>query len=693
MNKISGLKKIIYSTWFLAGIPAIILMLFLPHLGSKYKLLVEPAGKHFGQYCYSDLNSDGISELIYTGKGDPFFFIVARNVDGLIYDQWNLADNLEPSISKFFFGNYDHDRTEEIYIFSHNQDSLFLNVNEILEQSGTKMESIFITRIGYINGEVSAVLMPAGFFDENGDGKDELYFSISSGFQLGPRRMYYYDLVHKSLKSSQFSGSTILYPKVADTDGDQSIEIFGNSSASGNYRANVPFSDSSTWFMVFNDKLNFEFQPVEFPGFANGLEVFPFENNGLKEYVVSHTAGAADTSILKSRIMIYSSDGKLVRYRLYNDLGLPGNNKLFVVKFNNSDRIYILKDKFVELNDKLEIVRVIDLPFSSQIYSFRADVDGDGENEFLLYSDNEEKLAVYSTVLHKLAEQKFVAPDNLWTFSEYYSGNKDYKLYMSSSGSGYFLKLSKNNYYFLGYLVYPGIYFFFFAFIILIKRINTLQVVHKESLKRRLVTLQLQGIKAQLDPHFTFNTLNSVASLIYLEDREAAYDYMIKFTELLRGMLNDAEKIYRSLEDELHFLTIYLELEKLRFGEKFNYMIEIREGVTQKEQVPKMVLQSFAENAIKHGIMPRSEGGSLQIKVEMANDYLKLTIEDNGIGRAAAAGHSTSTGKGLKITGEFYDILNQINKKPIKHLITDLYNEAGSPSGTRVEVWVPAEEG
>jgi sensor histidine kinase YesM len=263
---------------------------------------------------------------------------------------------------------------------------------------------------------------------------------------------------------------------------------------------------------------------------------------------------------------------------------------------------------------------------------------------------------------------------------------------MISGDSGYFLTVSKKQFYHLTFLAYPGIYSMFFLFIIIVKRINTYQVEQKESLKRRLVTLQLQGIKSQLDPHFTFNTLNSVASLIYLEDRETAYDYMNKFTQLLRGMINDAERIYRSLKEELDFVTTYLDLEKLRFGEKLQYEIEIGEGVSQTEQVPKLVLHTFAENAIKHGIMPSEEGGVLKIRVNSEHDYLKLTIEDNGIGRARAEGHSTSTGKGLKITGEFYDILNQINKKPIKHLITDLYNESGDPAGTRVEVWVPKDQ-
>jgi sensor histidine kinase YesM len=228
-------------------------------------------------------------------------------------------------------------------------------------------------------------------------------------------------------------------------------------------------------------------------------------------------------------------------------------------------------------------------------------------------------------------------------------------------------------------------------FILLIKRVNTIQVVQKESLNRRLVTLQLQGIKSQLDPHFTFNTMNSIASLIYLEDRHLAYDYMNKFTQLLRGLINDADRIYRSLGEELDFVTTYLDLEKLRFGEKFNYEIFVGKDVSQREQVPKLVLQTFAENAIKHGIMSLTEGGILKIRAEKEEDYLKLSVEDNGIGRAKAAGRSSSTGKGLKLAGEFYDILNQINKRPIKHNIIDLYNNAGESAGTRVEVLVPLE--
>ena len=146
---------------------------------------------------FSDLNSDSVSEAIYTAKGNPYFYLSVRDDDMHFYDQWNLLDSLTPSISGIFFGDYDHDLSKEIYIFTFKGDSLFLNVNEMLQTRGTKMERIYITKIGFIRGEVTSVLMPAGFFDKNGDGKEEMYFGITTGFREDPRRLFCYDSLTK----------------------------------------------------------------------------------------------------------------------------------------------------------------------------------------------------------------------------------------------------------------------------------------------------------------------------------------------------------------------------------------------------------------------------------------------------------------------------------------------------------------
>jgi hypothetical protein len=685
-------KKIIYSSVFLAAIPAILIMLFLPPLGTKSRLQVDTVDKSYSSNVYTDLNSDSISEVVRAGKGVPYYNILVLDNDMRVYDQWNLKDTIDMNMSDFFFGNFNHDRYKEIYIFTYSGDSLFLNINEFFDHDGIKSDHIFITKIRLVNKKVTSTVWPAGFFDTNNDGKDELFFSIQTGFGLEPRRLYSYDIVHRKLKSSKLTGVICQWPKMVDSDGDGRPEIFGLMGASGNYKTWVPFSDWSTWLMVFNDSLNFEFPPVEFPGLTNQLSINYFNSKTFRGYVVSHYTGSADTTVLKPRIMLYSLDGKRIRERLFSDLGLHGFINMLVLKNKNADGIYLLGNELLELNDQLSVINKAKSPFTSYFSYYNIDIDFDGEDELVLYSAAEEKLVIYNAALKKIAETKLKGIDQIFRFSYYSSKEHEKKIFLNAGGGhGYFLKLKRNDYYYLGYLAYPGIYLLLLLFIILIKRINTLQVVQKESLNRRLVTLQLQGIKSQLDPHFTFNTLNSIASLIYLEDRHLAYDYMNKFTQLLRGLINDTERIYRSLGEELAFVTTYLDLEKLRFGERFNYEIKIGEGVSQSEQVPKLVLHTFAENAIKHGIMSRVEGGILKIRAEKEKDYLILSIEDNGIGMARSEGQSTSTGKGLKLTGEFYDILNQINKRPIEHSFIDLYNETGDSIGTRVEVWVPVD--
>jgi two-component sensor histidine kinase len=687
----SVLKKIVYSSGFMALVPAIIILYFVPSFGTKFKLQVEPADKSHSNYVYEDLNSDTISEIVHSGKGIPYYFLVIQNNELRVYDQWNFQDSIDTDLSDFFFGNYDNDIYKEIYVFTYKNDSLFLNINEFFDPQGIKLDRLYITKIGVVNKKVTSICYPAGFYDTNGDGKAELFFSIQTGFGVEPRRLYSYDIAARKLKSSQFLGEICHFPHMVDTDGDGRPEIFGLMGASGNYKTVVPFTDWSTWLMVFGDDLKFKFPPVEFPGLTNQLEINFYSNSRFKAYVMAHNTGSADTTVLKPRIMLYSLDGKKVNERLFSDLGLNTFSYLVVLNDRNTDRIYLLGNDLVELDGQLKIINRVKSPFNSDFYHYITDMNFDGKPEMVLYSLTDEKLIIYNTALQKLTECKLKATGYLLRFSHYSSKDNENKIFLAAGDYGYFLQLKKNNYYFLNFLAYPAIYVLVLLFIILIKRINTLQVVQKESLNRRLVTLQLQGIKSQLDPHFTFNTLNSIASLIYLEDRELAYDYMNKFTHLLRGLINDTERIYRSLGEELEFVTTYLDLEKLRFGDKFNYEIHIGENISQREQVPKLVLHTFAENAIKHGIMSLSKGGMLKIKAEKNKDYLMLFVEDNGIGRAKSEGQSTSTGKGLKLTGEFYDILNHINKKPIKHFITDIHDKDGAVIGTRVEVWVPVE--
>lgn len=679
-------RKIFFSSWLLAFVPAAILMFFIEPAGLKYSLETERTKNIYFQILYSDLNSDTLSEVITSFRGTSYDFLVIKTGDSKIYDQWNLPDSLDPNISGIITGDYDKDKFSEIYVFSYSYDSLFLNIYEILDPQGIQRNHIFISRIGKFRGKVESYLYNAGFFDRNGDGFREFYFAVSSGFNLGPRRIFSYNVASGETDISPETHIIPYLTKMADADNDKRPEIFGNISAAGNFRPDVPYSDSSTWFMVFNDELEFEFMPVEFPGFGNILEVQPYNMS----YAVLHWAGGTDPAVLTSRIMLYSTDGKLLKSRLLSELGYSEKPGLFVFNDFSGDKLYLVGKRVTELNGNLDIVEVFHIPFESEFYPRRADINNDGKDEMLFYSEMEEMLIVFNRDMELLAETSFVAlPAYGWKLSYQITGEQ-YRTVIQSGDSVYYLTFTKNRFYYLSLLRYPGIYVAFLLFIALVRRINTLQVVQKEDLKQRLLSLQLYGIKAQLDPHFTFNTLNSVASLIYQRDHQNAYDYMNKFTQLLRMLLNDADKVYRTLAEEINFVTTYFELEKLRFGDKFAFTIETDSSVTCQEMVPKLVIFTFAENALKHGIIPKNEGGIISIRITREEGHLKIIVGDNGIGRAKAAEQpQTTAGKGLKLTGEFYEILSRMNQRPVSYKIIDLYDNDGNPQGTSVEIIVP----
>ena len=152
-------------------------------------------------------------------------------------------------------------------------------------------------------------------------------------------------------------------------------------------------------------------------------------------------------------------------------------------------------------------------------------------------------------------------------------------------------------------------------------------------IERDAVASKLQAVQSQMNPHFIFNSLNSIQDLVLEKEGENAYIYLNKFSFLMRSVLEFSQKEFISIDDELALLEVYLDLEKLRFEEDFNYTIECNvTGV----QVPPMLIQPFVENAIKHGLLHKEKDRELKISLNMENEVLHCKVHDNGIGRRAA---------------------------------------------------------
>jgi ligand-binding sensor domain-containing protein len=213
--------------------------------------------------------------------------------------------------------------------------------------------------------------------------------------------------------------------------------------------------------------------------------------------------------------------------------------------------------------------------------------------------------------------------------------------------------------------------------------------VHTARQQAETYRLQLNAVIRQFDPHFTFNAVSSVGSLIMKGEKEKAYDYFIKLSGLLRSVLSDSSSLLKPLSEEIEFVTRYCELQKLRFGERFDFEISIDERVDTGITVLKMIIQSFAENAVKHGLENKKGSGRVAIVINKSEAGIVITVKDNGIGRKAATELRTGgSGVGLKNIASLIETLNRFNHEKITFELTDLFEE-GEPSGTMVRIYLP----
>ena len=163
-------------------------------------------------------------------------------------------------------------------------------------------------------------------------------------------------------------------------------------------------------------------------------------------------------------------------------------------------------------------------------------------------------------------------------------------------------------------------------------------ITKKNKLEKRIAQLELKALKAQLNPHFIFNSLNSIKRLIQKNENKVAIEYLLLFSSMIRNVLDLSDKKSVTLREELEFSEKYLKMEKLRFKKNFEYEIYFDDGYFLDEyNLPSMILQPHLENAIWHGIMPlKDRNGKVLVNVFETDDYVIIRIEDNGIGRKAS---------------------------------------------------------
>lgn len=225
------------------------------------------------------------------------------------------------------------------------------------------------------------------------------------------------------------------------------------------------------------------------------------------------------------------------------------------------------------------------------------------------------------------------------------------------------------------------------VFILRIRSIN-----RKAELKNKMILSQMAALKSQMNPHFMFNALNSIQDLVIQQDIKNSNFYLGKFSKLMRKILHASGSESHALHDEIEFLGLYLDLEKLRFGDDFTYTISVDPALeTDDIQVPSMIIQPFVENAMKHGLLHKSGTKTLHIDFSL-RDKLICTVTDNGVGRKRAAEIKNRAGEKHRsfatgATQQRLDLLNT-SVSGFGFEIIDLENE-GVAAGTQVVIQIP----
>ena len=214
-------------------------------------------------------------------------------------------------------------------------------------------------------------------------------------------------------------------------------------------------------------------------------------------------------------------------------------------------------------------------------------------------------------------------------------------------------------------------------------------------MNRTISELTQANLRQQMNPHFIFNTLNSIQYYMYQHDKLATNNYLTKFTSLMRKVLENSQHTSVTIKDELEALNLYLELETLRFKERFEYQINVDEEIDPLLfKIPTMLIQPYVENSICHGMMPGESKGLLKIDLKLEKDHIACIIEDNGIGREAAQKRKSTQGNnhnslGTLIVASRLDLVNSLYGTSLKTIYTDLKDSKGEPTGTRVEIHIP----
>jgi hypothetical protein len=655
--------------------------LILPDYFSKYKvdLISEQSVRDENTRVYfEDINNDGKPEILSAHKnyaGLACFEV--RRLNSEVIDQWNFDSHYPRDIGNLHFFDLNENGFKEVYAITINQDSIFMNVLELFNEQNFKRRKIFIDRIASYNNNYSIHIIAD--LKKSKQNKNEIYFNLNSGFSGYPRNLYKYNLLTNTIRKS---------PHLTNTFGiketiliNEKEHVFQFSIAPHNILDTLytKRTDYSSWLTILNNDLEFVFKPIEFPYPYKTLHSSPYLLDD--KNVILTLANSTNDEKVKDKLEVYSYQGELLK-QLYFAKGI-----YFLVKDNNSNKLFLLnkengKVRSYSKNLMLENEFIL-YPMEKH---FQLDIDSNKAFEWVVKRPNNE-------VAYNIYDMHFKHPVSInlnINSSDYINldiikNSRATNFFIQKNNSVYLYNYFKNEWYFLKYAGFIIIYLFVFSLFWLVLKGYKIREAKKLAIEKEISELQLKTVNNQLNPHFVFNAINSISEMMLTDNKLEADSFICKFSDLMRETLQKSDKISTTLQEELDYVENFIQLQQIRFQYQFSYTISIGENIDTSVNVPKHVIYSYVENAIKHGLATK-KNGLLKISITK-NNRIKIVIEDNGNGLGKSDTDSrNSTGKGLNIMANLFKLYNQLYNKKIESKVINKVARNGNVEGVKVEI-------
>ncbi|TBN06659.1 hypothetical protein EYD45_01890 [Hyunsoonleella flava] len=663
------------------------ILLCLPDSFSKYEVSVETqvhSKLEDSKLYHHDFDGDGISERIEAQTntlGNASFLYYHSNGD--YGDQINFSSKWPHKNMDLWFSDIDNNGKKELFLVTQRMDSAFLHIIDPFSKNGIVLRDIFVDSISEFNDTYNFDVTPSQQRHGTNLNNNEVIFNIHTGFAGNPRHIYKYDFNKKQVLKSPHLVNSGCFEQAIDIDNDGRNEILFRNHASANNIDSIYTHrlDKSTWLQVLDDDLRFLFEPIEFNAIG-GIYIYAYKKNGetkLMSYFRSN-----QKKKLKPKLMSININGHIEK-----EMELPFMEKGEFRKVDNNRFALFRKteNSVIFFDSELHEIRNFKIPLSNVVYQF--DILNDEAPEWVILPQATSKFFIYDSNFENpisFSTSSNAAQDESINVGLKLLSNNRKQIFIQKGIYVDYVTFTKNPLYYFQYGIYLVIYVGVLGLVLLVLKGQRIRDNKRRAIEKQISELQIKTIKNQVDPHFVFNAINTISEMTLMDNKLEADKFIGQFSHFMRDTLQHSDKITTTLKAELEYTENFIKLQQIRFNNKFQYSIDVDNNVNLDAKIPKHVLFTYVENAIKHGLALK-DNGLLSISALYGSGILQLYIEDNGIGiRTSQISKKHSTGNGLRIMEDIFKLYSKLNKKQITHRLIELKDDKGNKQGVKVEI-------